>query len=162
MTQQFYYCCTHTLKWNHSVNGWQRVGARVLSSEWGFTDKEVVQARVIDPPHQGRGSVPSRPKGAGRAHKWHVRGRPANNTASLPPVHSCHTPVLLSLSLAQLVAQETHRLPTCQESRSIYLRTQALAVTFTHFSYCNCQKGLGPASCHHLLSDSRGSSLLQP
>lgn len=45
----------------------------------------------------------------------------ANNTASLPPLHSCHTPVLLSLFLAQLVARETHILFTCQESRSVYL-----------------------------------------
>lgn len=35
---------------------------------------------------------------------------PANSTASLPPLHSCHTPVLLSLFLAQLVARETQTL----------------------------------------------------
>lgn len=81
--------------------------------------------------------MPSRQKGAGRVWKRHVRDQPANNTASLLPSHSCHTPVL-SLFLAQLVAQETHRLSTCHESRSVYLGSQAFAVTFTHISYCNC------------------------
>lgn len=70
---------------------------------------------------------------------------PANNTASLPPLHSCHTPVLLSLFLAQLVAQETHRLLTCQESRSVYLGSQALAC---HLHPLFLLLGrLGPASC---------------
>lgn len=92
-------------------------------------------------PHRGEGAAPSRLKGAGGEWKWHVRGQPANSTASLPPLHSCHTPVL-SLSLAQLVAQETHthRLSTCQESRSVYLESLALAVTFTQL-YCDCWKG---------------------
>lgn len=90
-------------------------------------------------PHWGKEPVPSRLKGADGEWKWHVRARPASSTASLPPSHSCHTPVL-SLSLAQLVAQETHRHSTCQESRTVYLESQALAVTFTHF-YCKCWKG---------------------
>lgn len=118
-------------------------GPKLISK--GFTPREQRgtgrNAREILCPYWGRGAVPSRQKGAGRVRKWHVRGQPANNTASLPPLHSCHTPVLLSLFLAQLVAQETHRLSTCQESRSVYLRSQALAVTFTHSSYCDCWKG---------------------
>lgn len=85
-------------------------------------------------------ALPIRQEGAGRVRKWHVRGQPANTTAR-PPLHSCHTPVLC-LFLAQLVAQETHSLSTCQESRSVYLGSQALAVTFTHFSYCNRWKDL--------------------
>lgn len=90
--------------------------------------------REMQYPHWGKRAKPSRLKGAGSQRKWHVRGQPANSTpASLPCI-----PVTLPsfLSLAQLVAQETHarahRLSTCQESRSVYLESLALAVTFTH------------------------------
>ena len=34
-----------------------------------------------------------------------------------------------------------HILSTCQESRSIYLGSQALAFTFTHFYCCSCWQG---------------------
>ena len=59
-------------------------------------------------------------------------------TSSLP----CIPVTLLSFPCLWLsLSPRKHILSTCQESRSIYLGSQALAFTFTHFYYCSCWQG---------------------
>lgn len=103
-------------------------------------------------PHRGEGAAPSRLKGAGGEWKWHVRGQPANSTASLPPLHSCHTPVL-SLSLAQLVAQETHTRTDSQRARSHVASTWRAWHSLSPSPSCTATAGkAGPSHCHRPLS----------
>lgn len=68
---------------------------------------------------------------------------PASQQHRLPPSlaflsHSC--PLLVPGSAGSPGNTHTHRLSTCQESRSVYLESLALAVTFTQL-YCDCWKG---------------------
>lgn len=97
-------------------------------------------------------------QGAGRVQKCYVRGWPANDTTSSLP---CIPVTLLSFPCLWLsLSPRKHILSTCQESRSIYLGSQALAFTFTHFYYCSCWQGWAQPEGRHW--DSEGSSLLQP
>lgn len=83
-----------------------RGGARLIRGSL-YTGQARARRNRVPPP--GLGICAMQAQGAGRVQKWYVQGWPANDTTSSLPLHSCHTSVL-SLSLAQLVAQETHTL----------------------------------------------------
>lgn len=110
-------------------------GPRLLRGS-PYTGQARARRNRVPPP--GLGICAMQAQGAGRVQKCYVRGWPANDT--LPPSlaflsHFC--PFLVSGS----ACRPGNTYSTCQESRSIYLGSQALAFTFTHFYYCSCWQG---------------------
>lgn len=66
----------------------------------------------------------------------------AGQPMTLLPPSPCIPVTLLSFPCPWLsLSPRKHILSTCQESRSIYLGSQALAFTFTHFYCCSCWQG---------------------